>query len=212
MADYRDFQVKIISASDLKDVRHHGKMKVYAKVFITPDSECLEGKTTPVDKEGKTNPNWNNYPVKCLIPEDAVQQEDQRNKLVIKLYCRRSLHEDQYVGEVNISLKELFDGGLSRENVDYTVHRNDAQGTYGTLRLSYSFGESTQKINVQEESGSTGGQSSSTAGGQGNRRRSRRFLKRASEVAGGLLLTPVIAVVDDFVARFFADDEQEESE
>ncbi|XP_071924643.1 protein SRC2 homolog [Coffea arabica] len=108
MADCRDFHLIIISALDLKDVRHFGEMKDYAKVLISRNSEGLEWYTT-VDKHGQTNPNWYT-PVHCLIPEDAVQQEGQRDKLKLVI---------KYFGEVNIFLKELFEEQEEEEKEEY---------------------------------------------------------------------------------------------
>ncbi|KAL3514321.1 hypothetical protein ACH5RR_027038 [Cinchona calisaya] len=68
--------------------------------------------------------------------------------LLVKLCCKRSLLKNKYVGEVNISLNQLFAEAPARENVVYDVLRNDAEGTFGTLWFSYSFGPFPRNINV----------------------------------------------------------------
>ncbi|KAL3505011.1 hypothetical protein ACH5RR_034852 [Cinchona calisaya] len=145
----RYFQVTLISASNLLDVRHVGLMKVYAKVSINGnwDSEW----TSPVDKEREKNPRWN-CKIKYSLPEKAIKQKSGSDNLVIKLYCKRSFLEDKYVGEVHLSLKKLFDGGLACKNKNYLVYRNDVIGqTFGTLKLSYRFG--SRSIHVDDNLG-----------------------------------------------------------
>ncbi|KAL3514322.1 hypothetical protein ACH5RR_027039 [Cinchona calisaya] len=113
MGEYRSFQVTLISASNLQDVRNFGEMKVYAKVSMSKNSSNSEW-TTPVDKENQTNPRWN-CKIQYLIPEE-------------------------------------------------TVH---PKGTFGTLKLSYSFGTSAMNIIAPGH-----GQSSTTRGpGKGRRER-----------------------------------------
>ncbi|THF95150.1 hypothetical protein TEA_020331 [Camellia sinensis var. sinensis] len=87
----RKFQVILISASDLEDVRKVFKMKVHARVSIN----SLAEKRTEADKHGGTSPKWS-CTVEYTIGEYAVIQ--QGVMLVIKLYCERKLG-DKYVGE-----------------------------------------------------------------------------------------------------------------
>ncbi|XP_047961815.1 protein SRC2 homolog [Salvia hispanica] len=127
----RKFEIIIVSADNLPDVRSFGRMKVYAEVSINgePDTSRL----TTVDTEGETNPRWN-FPLEYTIEEASLQNPE----LVVgvKLYCERTLG-DRYIGEVNISVKGLFDYGPRGENVlSYTV---DGAGN-GKLNILYSFG------------------------------------------------------------------------
>lgn len=164
MVECRSFEIKLISACDLPDVRHLGEMKVYAKVSVIRDLSSFVW-TTAVDKGGKTNPIWN-CRIKTSIPEKVLQQGG-GGKVVIVLYCNRTLNKDKYVGEVHLSLKKLFDHGLACENLECNVRRNNAEGTFGTLKFSYNFGECTMKIDTMNIDVQTG---SSSTTGQGPRR------------------------------------------
>ncbi|KAA8538527.1 hypothetical protein F0562_028102 [Nyssa sinensis] len=133
----RRFEINLISASDLKNVREIFKMKVYAVISIMGDSQTE--KRTPVDKINETNPVWN-FNIKYTVGKKTLQNEEV--KLVIKLYCERSLG-DRYIGEVQTSIKQLYDhadpdgGSVIRS---YPVQRDSAT-SQGELKLSCSFGE-----------------------------------------------------------------------
>ena len=147
----RQFEVTLICANNLPDVRELGKMKVYAQVSVKGHSNSVW--VTPVDRERATNPYWN-CKITYTLPAIAVQKDGVL--LVIKLYCERSLLPDKYVGEVNLSLKKLFDCGFSQENLEYDVDRNDADGIFGKLKLSYDFAKT--KITVSKSESSLRGQ------------------------------------------------------
>ncbi|CAI9764042.1 unnamed protein product [Fraxinus pennsylvanica] len=68
----RKFEITIISADDLPDVRNFLQMKVFAKVSIQGQSKTT--KKTPADMEGEKNPVWN-FSTEYTIGEAAVQQE-----------------------------------------------------------------------------------------------------------------------------------------
>ncbi|XP_071923251.1 protein SRC2 homolog [Coffea arabica] len=125
----RQFEVTLISAVNLPNVRELGQMKVYAKVLIKgySNSEWI----TSVDRERETNPYWN-CRIKYTLPEKAVEKDGVL--LVIKLYCERSLLPDKY------------------ENLEYYVNRNDVDGKFGKLKLSYDFGKTTVTISEKEPS------------------------------------------------------------
>ncbi|KAG8389713.1 hypothetical protein BUALT_Bualt01G0007300 [Buddleja alternifolia] len=128
----RKFEITLVSANSLPDVRSFRQMKVFAKVSI--EGELKTSKKTPVDMVGKTNPRWN-FPIEYTINDSAVQKSGMN--LSIKLFCRRTF-ADRYVGEVNIPIKSLFDKGVKADKIlSYGV-----DGTsYGRLNILYSFGE-----------------------------------------------------------------------
>ncbi|KAL6962109.1 hypothetical protein U1Q18_037062 [Sarracenia purpurea var. burkii] len=134
----RKFELTLISANDLEDVRKFFKMKVYAKVSIggNPETE----KRTPADKHGKINPAWN-FHMTYTVGESAVRHYG--TMLVIKLYCKRNLG-DRYIGEVHMPVKELFDrafmcgGGSAVVSLPVKKGSVDSQGL---LNFSYRFGE-----------------------------------------------------------------------
>lgn len=133
----RKFEINLISAIDLENVRKICKMKVYARVSIGNDPKTE--KRTPIDLHGKTNPAWN-FTMKYTIGESLV--EHYSGMLVIKLYCKRKLG-DRYIGEVHLSVKELYEfayplGGSAV--VNYPVQKG-CVNSQGVLKFSYRFGE-----------------------------------------------------------------------
>ncbi|CAA0818485.1 soybean gene regulated by cold-2 [Striga hermonthica] len=137
----RTFEITLISAHDLEDVRKICKMKVYARVSIgggghgPPANE----KRTPPDKHGQTNPAWN-FMMRYTISERML--ESHNSSLVVKLYCKRKLG-DRYVGEVHTSMKELFEcskGSGGAAVLCFPVQRG-CVNSQGGLRFSYRFGE-----------------------------------------------------------------------
>ena len=136
----RQFQIAILSAQGLQNVREIFKMKVYAQLSIPGNPQIK--RETPVDTEGETNPAWNST-ITFTIGNQAV--EYQGVVFVIKLYCSRTLG-DRYIGEVSLSFKDLFDGaaptsqGRSSGIVSYPVKKGGAD-SQGVLNFSYSFGD-----------------------------------------------------------------------
>ncbi|KAH6780373.1 hypothetical protein C2S52_011610 [Perilla frutescens var. hirtella] len=136
----RKFDITIISASDLEDVRKICKMKVHARVSVGGGGVAESGeKRTPTDKHGQTNPAWN-FTMRFAISEAMV--ENFNTMLVVKLYCKRKLG-DRYIGEVHTPMKELFDYARSAGGsavVCFPVQKG-CVNSQGMLRFSYKFGE-----------------------------------------------------------------------
>lgn len=134
----RKFEITLISASDLEDVRVLGKMKVHGRVSLGDGDE----KRTPSDKHGETNPAWN-YTMRFAVSESMV--ENFNTMLVVKLYCKRKLG-DRYIGEIHTPIKELFDfakaaaAGSRSAVVCFPVQRG-CVNSQGMLRFSYKFGD-----------------------------------------------------------------------
>uniref|UniRef100_A0A5B6YR64 C2 domain-containing protein n=1 Tax=Davidia involucrata TaxID=16924 RepID=A0A5B6YR64_DAVIN len=152
---YKARNVKIIihSASDLlnlDDYYGNYKMEVYAKVSIKTATESLN-RSTPVDRDGHNNPAWH-FDMRFTVRESAV--EEPGVMLVIKLYCKgrrgrccgcwKSSKDDVYIGEVSLSLEELF---RSRdEKGSGERHLPLARGcansnSNGNLKFRYKFGK-----------------------------------------------------------------------
>ncbi|KAL8059716.1 hypothetical protein ABFX02_03G104900 [Erythranthe guttata] len=135
----RIFEITLISANNLEKIRRICKMKVYATVSIgggPPENE----KRTPTDRNGESNPAWN-FTVKYSINESMVQHLN--TMLVVKLFCRRLLRCDTYIGEVHTSLKELFDYAESSGGsaiLSLPVQKGSVN-SQGGMRFSYRFGE-----------------------------------------------------------------------
>ncbi|KAL2241820.1 UNVERIFIED_CONTAM: hypothetical protein Sindi_0300000 [Sesamum indicum] len=133
----RKFEITLISANNLEDVRKICKMKVHARVSIGGGGENEQ--RTPTDKHGETNPAWN-FTMRYTVSEPMLQAYN--TMLVIKLYCKRKLG-DRYIGEVHTSMKELFDcarptGGSAV--LTFPVQKG-CVNSQGALRFSYRFGE-----------------------------------------------------------------------
>ncbi|XP_059629987.1 protein SRC2-like [Cornus florida] len=138
--DCTDLEINLISASHLKPVGKLSRMKVYARVSIggAPMTSSSSEKRTPVDNHGKTNPAWN-FTTIHTIDKSAVQNECRI--LVIKLYSKRFIMRDRYIGEVHVSLKELYkraSNGSKTNTVEYQVKKG-SEYSNGMLKFSYMF-------------------------------------------------------------------------
>nr|XP_018622887.1 uncharacterized protein LOC104086296 isoform X2 [Nicotiana tomentosiformis]XP_018622888.1 uncharacterized protein LOC104086296 isoform X1 [Nicotiana tomentosiformis] len=109
----RCFYFTVHSASNLRDVRQFGRMKVYAKVSIAGKS-----KYTEVDLVNEKNPEWNTT-LCFVIPEKDIIQGSISAK--IELFCKRTLSHDKYVGELLFSLAPRYKGECT-----FPVRRNDS--------------------------------------------------------------------------------------
>ncbi|XP_022856817.1 uncharacterized protein LOC111377900 [Olea europaea var. sylvestris] len=128
----RKFDITLVSANNLPNVRDFGRMKVYAEVSINGISKTA--KKAEVDKKNECSPCWN-CTIGYTIGERAVQQET-GVEIAIKLFCKRTLG-DRYIGEVKLPLKSLFENGPTAQNISYVVDGTAS----GTLVISYRFGE-----------------------------------------------------------------------
>ncbi|KAL8030917.1 hypothetical protein ABFX02_14G317400 [Erythranthe guttata] len=102
--DCRKLDLTVVSANNLEDVRvFFGKTAVHARISINgkPETE----RRTLTDTHGKQNPSWE-FTTTYIIMETMLQSCNAM--LVVKLYCDRNAG-DRYIGEVYISLMELFE-------------------------------------------------------------------------------------------------------
>ncbi|KAJ9692864.1 hypothetical protein PVL29_011791 [Vitis rotundifolia] len=126
----RGFQVTLFSAQNLENA------KVSLGGNIKTEKRTLE------DKEGQANPVWN-FTATYTIGKDGVKSQD--IKLLIQLYCARTAR-DTNIGEVSVSLKELFDRfstlpqGEGTAKVGYSVKKGGAN-SQGEVSFSYKFGD-----------------------------------------------------------------------
>lgn len=141
--EYREIEVTLISAQNLKKVNTFGKMTVYGVVWIYPNMKVA----TPVDTRGNLNPTWN-ATLKLSADERLVQD---RNALVhIDLYNHGSLGSN-FVGSSSIPLSALR--GV-KEEIDQQVESSSSESNIttvpvvrrsgrarGTLNLSIKLGE-----------------------------------------------------------------------
>ncbi|XP_047975154.1 protein SRC2-like [Salvia hispanica] len=134
MQPFRNFQINLVAANNLENVRRFGEMKVYAKVSLNEETGTT--KKTNVDTVGGLNPRWN-FPVGYTISESAFTGQQGAVQVVVKLYCDRTLG-DKCLGEVRIPIESVFDFWVRGVyEMSYWV----AGTRYGSLDISYSFGD-----------------------------------------------------------------------
>ena len=68
----RKFQIALLSAQGLENVREKFRMKVYAQLSIPGNPRTK--RETPVDKEGETDPAWN-FTIRFTIGNQAVEYQ-----------------------------------------------------------------------------------------------------------------------------------------
>ncbi|XP_012853292.1 PREDICTED: uncharacterized protein LOC105972856 [Erythranthe guttata] len=157
----RKFDITISAAYNVEDVRLFGKTEAHARIYIVGLTE--PERRTPTDTHGKKNPAWN-FTTSYTIFESMLKNCN--TVLVVKVYCTRAMG-DIYIGQVDISLKELFDcagpvhvatgksSKLDDERDEEAANNYDGGRTamltlplqkgsvksQGALRISYSFTE-----------------------------------------------------------------------
>lgn len=141
-------EIKLVSARDLNNVNLLMKMDVYAVIKLVATDAAGKSKpksvqkfTTPVDKEGGSNPIWN-FSVKFAVDEAAARANCLT--LVFKLRCQRNLG-DKDIGEVYVPVKELLDSagegkGDLMQHLSYQV-RKPSGNPQGVLNFGFKFGE-----------------------------------------------------------------------
>ncbi|CAN7118604.1 unnamed protein product, partial [Brassica rapa subsp. narinosa] len=100
-------ELKIVSASELSHVDAEDKMDVYAVVSINGETtEKTQAAKTPIDYDGCFNPTWN-HTIKFLFNEEAAREGLLTLKVELFSYWLEG-RDDLYLGEVNVSVQELF--------------------------------------------------------------------------------------------------------
>lgn len=128
--DSRRFEIRIVSAENLPDIRRWGRMKTYAAVSLGGSFD-----TTNVDREGETCPTWD-FPFVYNVDESLLQRPGL--DVVVDLYCEKTFTEDKLIGRVVIPVKSLFDNGLeSQQSLGFPV----AGTPRGRLYIRYCFEE-----------------------------------------------------------------------
>ncbi len=98
----RKLEVMIISAQDLKDVSHYGKMTTFAVAWVHPSKKLA----TPVDSKNHVNPTWNTR-IRLIVNEVALQQQQQNVKLTVDIYNKSSGGSDDLVASCSVPLSQL---------------------------------------------------------------------------------------------------------
>eukprot|EP01018_Ginkgo_biloba_P017864 Gb_28901 [translate_table: standard] len=102
-ADYRQLEVNIISAQDLKKTnRIAGRMQMYCVAWIHMDRKL----STQIDRSGGANPTWNDKVI-FRVEESFLRSET--SAIMIEIYCIGFL-KDTLVGTVRVMLSNLLKG------------------------------------------------------------------------------------------------------
>ncbi|XAR62611.1 hypothetical protein NMG60_11017436 [Bertholletia excelsa] len=123
-----NLELVIDSAKDLKEVGRIYKTRVYAKL----EFGNIRRETLPDDR-GKTNPTWK-YPTSFIVRNEEVA--DDKTTVTIKLYGKRPLFKDKYLGKVPVSLKDIYRKGNRPGTKILSYKVKDGQGF---LTISYEF-------------------------------------------------------------------------
>ncbi|CDY62707.1 BnaC01g41920D [Brassica napus] len=98
-------ELKVVSASGLSHVDATDEMDVYAVVSINDDKK--QAAKTPIDYDGGPNPTWN-HTIKLTVNEEAAREGLLTLKVELFSYWLKG-KDDLYLGDVDISVHELFD-------------------------------------------------------------------------------------------------------
>ncbi|KAI5079384.1 hypothetical protein GOP47_0004863 [Adiantum capillus-veneris] len=89
--EYRTLDVTVVSAEDLKKVTLFGKMQPYAIVWVDPQNR----RTTRVDKDGHSNPSWNER-LSFSVPEHLFHQPG--SALHVEIFSKGSVLGNKFAG------------------------------------------------------------------------------------------------------------------
>ncbi|KAK6938452.1 C2 domain [Dillenia turbinata] len=133
--DSRKFEMKVISACEVANVRSIFDVKVYAVIQVA--GKPATKRQTAVDHEGGTNPKWN-FSLTYWMLESQIHNNDGA-KLEIYLYCQRSLG-DRLIGSVSIPFSRLFIDANGKDATDnYWITKESVQ--MGKVTFWYKFGD-----------------------------------------------------------------------
>ncbi|KAK9267444.1 hypothetical protein L1049_009870 [Liquidambar formosana] len=110
----REIEVLIISAQNLKNVKHLTKMRTYAVVYVEKDHVA----ETHVDEHGGVNPTWNET-VKVSFPE-KLPETDVMAALNVDIYAHGHVREKP-VGSARVLLCDVLKGGDASEPSDNPI-------------------------------------------------------------------------------------------
>ncbi|KAG6435966.1 hypothetical protein SASPL_100847 [Salvia splendens] len=104
----RRFELTIVGAENIPDIRRLGRMKVFAVVSVNGYTG-----TTKTDRDGETNPTWD-FPFVFNVSQAHLQWGPEMDA-VVDLYCETTLGGDKIVGRALIPVKTLFYRGIRSE-------------------------------------------------------------------------------------------------
>ncbi|KAL5997516.1 hypothetical protein ACLOJK_008446 [Asimina triloba] len=113
---FREIEVLIISAQDLKNVKHLTKMRTYAAVYVDSDHVSK----TRVDEEGGVNPTWNEKLTVRFKEREGEEEEDVMRALNVDIYAEGHVRE-KAVGTARVLLCDVLKGGDAAEPADNPI-------------------------------------------------------------------------------------------
>ncbi|KAB1221350.1 hypothetical protein CJ030_MR2G005409 [Morella rubra] len=122
----REIEVLIISAQDLKNVKHVTKMRTYAVVYVQRDHVTK----TQVDEHGGTNPTWNE--VVTVRFKEGLPESDVMAALNVDIYSHGHVLEKP-VGSARVLLCDVLKGGDASEPLDNPIQCITVQSSLYTL-------------------------------------------------------------------------------
>ncbi|XP_068666663.1 protein SRC2-like [Aristolochia californica] len=114
-ARLREIEVLIISAQDLKNVKHLTRVRAYAVVYVDHD---MVSKTS-VDREGGVNPVWNER-LTVRFRERPSPEEDVLTALNVDIYAHGHLREKP-IGSARVLLCDVLGEGSVEEPADNPI-------------------------------------------------------------------------------------------
>lgn len=111
----REMEVMIISAQNLKNVKHINKMRPYAEVYVERDVHVAR---TQVEEHGGTDPTWNE--VVTVKFREGLPESDVKAALNVDIYARGRVR-DKPVGSARVLLCDVLKGGDPSEPVDNPI-------------------------------------------------------------------------------------------
>ncbi|KAF9618089.1 hypothetical protein IFM89_000040 [Coptis chinensis] len=135
-------EVKVMCCKDIKAFNFFQKLSIYSSVsIVSTRKETSKTQTppqrhkTPIDREGKENPEWNHL---IQLDLSALHLDNQHDLfLEFDMLCDSAIFGDKSIGQVRVPIKELIEecNGTVRY-VSYQVMTTDGKPN-GVLDFSY---------------------------------------------------------------------------
>lgn len=136
--EQRTLEVTLISAEGLKDVNRLGKVRTFAVAWVDPSAR----QSTGVDKEGGTNPAWNET-LSFTVPEASFHHPSAR--LTVEINHKGNLCGNTVLGTAHVPLAELLNDTYTNRNSGKTLFsyqvRRPSGRPQGSLNLSVRLGD-----------------------------------------------------------------------
>eukprot|EP01018_Ginkgo_biloba_P012561 Gb_28892 [translate_table: standard] len=129
--DNATLDITVISAEDVKNVRKFGRtMRTYAIVWSDPTTH----NSTRIDRDGDTNPRWNDK-LQLVLNPGLIHRKG--STITIEIYCKTRLR-DKLVGWTKVPLSDIVHGEVRNNSPHFLSYRlKTAKGKpHGIINLS----------------------------------------------------------------------------